>query len=166
MNEHNHLTGAQIDAFRHELMDKEEKELFLGHICNCDYCSNLFAEAMSEEMIAAPRDLKDNILKATKRPEIQLAVKAKQTSKQMQLFLYSLKVGSATVLALLLLMLTVNFNGPLGVHSSPIPKPRTEHHLSEKNPSSLTSRIWDNMNELGNNILNFSNNIMKTEVKK
>ncbi|HHV11125.1 MAG TPA: hypothetical protein GXX75_12680 [Clostridiales bacterium] len=166
MNEHKHLTEAQIYAFRHELMSMEEKELFLGHICTCDYCSGLFAEAMSEEIIAAPRDMKDNILKATKRPEVQLAIRAKQTSKQMQLFLYSLKVGSATILALLLLMLTVNFKEPLNMLSSPIPRPPIEHHIPEKDTQSLTSRIWDNMNEFSNNILNFSNNIMKTEVKK
>ena len=171
MNDLKHITESELYAFRHELMSQEDKENFLAHICTCNYCSDLFAEAMSEEMITAPRNMKDNLLRAAKRPEVQLAVKARETSKQMQLFLYSLKVGSATVLALLLLMLTVNFNGSITLHSSSIPNPTVGHEISdpeasEPNTPSITTRIRDNMNKISDDILNFSNNIMKTEVKK
>jgi hypothetical protein len=166
MNDLKHITESELYAFRHELMSQEEKESFLSHICTCNYCSDLFAEAMSEEMITAPRNMKDNLLKAAKRPEVQLAVKARETSKQMQLFLYSLKVGSATVLALLLLLLTVNFNGTVPLHSSSIPNPTVGHEVSDPDVSepdtpSLPTRIRDNMNKISSNILDFSNNIMK-----
>lgn len=170
MNELKHITESELYAFRHELMSQEEKESFLAHICTCDYCSDLFAEAMSEEMITAPRNMKENLLKAAKRPEVQLAVKAKETSKQMQLFLYSLKVGSATVLALLLLLLTVNFNGSPALHPSPIPKPTIGQETTAPEAAgldipSLTSKLRDNMNKISNDLLDFSNNILKTEVK-
>jgi hypothetical protein len=163
MSDLKHITESELYAFRQELMSQEDKEIFLAHICTCNYCSDLFAEAMSEEMITAPRNMKDNLLRAAKRPEVQLAVKARETSKQMQLFLYSLKVGSATVLALLLLMLTVNFNGSTNISSSSIPNPAVVHEVFDPNDPTLSTRIRDNMNKLGNDILNFSNNIIETK---
>ena len=171
MNDLKHITESELYAFRHELMSQEEKEDFLAHICICNYCSDLFAEAMSEEMITAPKNMKDNLLRAAKRPEVQLAVKARETSKQMQLFLYSLKVGSATVLALLLLLFTVNFNSSIPLHSSSILNPTVGHEVSaheesEPDTPSLSTRIRDNMNKISSNILDFSNNIMKNGGKK
>jgi hypothetical protein len=142
-------------------MDQKEAEKFLEHICSCNFCSDQLAAIMGEEMITAPRDLKDNILKATKRPEVQLAIKAKETSKRMQLFLYSLKVGTATIGALLLLVFTMNFSNFSGVGNAP-----KDFYNSSKDKISMTTTIKDFMDTISNSMLDFSNNIMKTEVTK
>jgi hypothetical protein len=107
--------------------------------------------------------MKANILKATKRPEVQLAVRMKETSNRMQFFIYSLKVGTATVVALFLLMLSVNFTDFTTASSTP--SDGSSKYLEEDTDYfSLPAAIRDNMNSLSSNMLDFSNNIMKTEV--
>jgi hypothetical protein len=160
MNDNNHISKTDLYAFQHNIMKQDDKEQFLEHICSCDYCADQFATMMSEEIITAPKYMKDNIMKAVKRPEIILAAKARETSKRMQLFIYTLKVGTATICALLLLLLTMNFPSitdnldlPLGVPAQ-----------TSTDDKSLTSSIRDSMDIISSNMLHFSNNIMKTEV--
>jgi hypothetical protein len=163
MSDIKHITKTEFIEFQHDTMKPKDKEGFLGHICSCDYCSEQFASLMSEEMITAPKDMKENILKATKRPEIQLAVRMKETSNRMQFFIYSLKVGTATVVALFLLMLSVNFTDFTTTSSTP--SDGSPEFLEEDTDYfSLPAAIRDNMNTLSSNMLDFSNNIMKTEV--
>lgn len=159
MNENKHISTEELSAFHHDRMKQDEKEKFLEHICSCDYCSRLFAESMETELVKAPRDLKENLLREVRRPEIRLAVKAKETSKRLQLFLYSLKVGTATVGALLILLLTIRYNNNLS----------SDTNETKDNPkkavtsASLTIAIRENMNSFSSNLLDFSNNIMNTE---
>jgi len=163
MIDNNHISETDLLIFKKNIMNQKEKEKFLEHICSCDYCSEQLATLMNGEMISAPRDMKENILKATKRPEIQFAIKAKETSKRMQLLIYSLKVGTATVGALLLLLLTINFTDFTAIPS--IPKNITaDEAMSDEDKVSLTTKIRDNMDKISNSMLDFSNNIMKTEV--
>lgn len=158
-----HITQADIDAFMQDHMNPMDRIVFLEHISSCNHCSELFAVRMSEDIIPAPRDLKANILKASKRPEVILAAKAKETSKRMQLFIYSLKVGTATIGALLLLLLSMNFTDftaeskvstaiTTGISSVDI----------EKVP--ITKTIRNSMDNISSSILDFSNTIMNTEV--
>ncbi len=163
MSDNQHISKNDFILFQNNLMPHVDRTKFLEHIAACDHCADQFAALMTEDIITAPKDLKANILKAVKRPEVQLAAKARETSKRMQLFIYSLKVGTATVCALLLLMLTMN-----------IPNISTAFHLPDKVSSelsaenesskSLTSVIRDGMNNLSNSMLDLSNNIMNTEV--
>ncbi|MDD3173227.1 MAG: hypothetical protein PHF63_06155 [Herbinix sp.] len=163
MNEKEHISETDYYIFQHGIMNQTDKVKFLEHICSCNYCADQFATLISSEIIAAPRDMKSNILKATKRPEIQLAVKARETSKRMQLFIYSLKVGTATVCALLLLLLTMNISHidtTLNIPENTL----SEVQIDKEDNESLTSTIRDGMDTISNNMLDFSNNIMKTEV--
>jgi hypothetical protein len=154
-----HISQEDLYAFQQDCLKQEEKEKFLEHICSCNYCSEQLASIMSGELLSAPRNMKENILKATKRPEIQLAIKAEQASKQMQLFLYSLKVGTATVGALLLLLLTMNLSN---FNNAPeFPKDIIQ---SNENTVSLTDTVLDNMDTVSTNILDFFDNIIKMEV--
>lgn len=163
MNDSNHIPENDFLRFKNNLMKQEEMEKFLEHISGCDYCSDQFASAMSEDIILAPRYLKENTLIATRRPEVQIARRAKETSQRMQLFLYSLKVGTATICALILLLLTISFTD---IPAAPImsEKADTELDIINEDNDSLTSVIRDNMDNISNNILDFSNKIMKTEV--
>lgn len=162
MNDITHISHEEFYAFKHNYMNQKDTENFLEHICSCDYCADQFAAMMSEELVEAPRDMKANILKATKRPEIQLAVMAKETSKKMQLFIYSLKVGTATAVALLLLIFSMNITDL----SNTIKTEGTDTVITtiDNDYVPLTAVIRDNMNTFSNSILDFSNNIMNTEV--
>lgn len=163
MSDNPHISKNDFYLFEHNLMHQADKTKFLEHISACDHCADQFAALMSEEIIPAPRDLKANILKAAMRPDIQLAAKARETSKRMQLFLYSLKVGTAIVCALALLLLTMNI--PDITAALPIPgKTAAEMPADNENNKSLSSAIRDGMNNISNSMLDFSNNIMNTEV--
>lgn len=161
MEENKHISQVDLFTFKHNLMNPQEMKLFLEHISSCLYCSEQFADCMVDETITAPMDLKANILKATRRPNIQITTKIKETSKRMQLLLYSLKVGTATIGALILLLLTINSSNHSTVWDS-----QKDIPTNEKNTVSLTSTIRKNVNHLNNNILDFSNTIMKTEVNE
>lgn len=161
MNDRTHISQTDFHSFKHNLMNQKDKENFLEHICSCDYCSDQFAALMSEELIEAPKDMKANILKATKRPEVQLAIMAKETSKKMQLFLYSLKVGAATAVALLLLIFSMNV---MDLSNKVIPKETVTSTSTDDDYVPLTAVIRDNMDTISNSVLDFSNNILNTEV--
>ncbi len=160
MNDKHHICEEEFDLFLQDRMDQEQTINFLEHIGNCNFCADQFEIHMAEDMLPAPRNFKDNLLTATKRPEIQLARRAQETSKRMQLLFYSLKVGTAAAGALLLLFLTMNFN-PM----AELPK---EQPTVKWNDSgfSLTDTLRDNMYKMSDSMLDFSNNIINMEVKK
>lgn len=157
MNDHNHVTQNEILAFKTDNMNPQDMEKFLEHICSCDYCSDQFANCMEDELITAPIDMKENILKAVKRPDVVLSVKAKEMSKRMQLFIYSLKVGTAMVGALFILMLTANFNGILTSAGDDFKNLTSVIPINRESTSSLSSSFRENMDHINNNIMNFSN---------
>ena len=158
MNENEHISREDFVLFQNGMMNKSDKENFLRHISTCNHCAEQFAVMMSEDLITAPRDMKENILRATKRPDVQLAAKARETSKRIQLVIYSLKVCTATACALLLLLFTMNL-------------PNMDHNqiaskvaINNKDKFSLTTMIRDGVDKINSSMLDFSNNIMNTEV--
>lgn len=158
MNDVTHMNKEDFLRFQQNLMNQTEKEAFLNHIGGCDYCADYFATLLSDDIILAPRNMKANILMATKRPDVVLAKKMKETSKRLQLFWYSLKVGTAMACALLLLGFTLQVSNPPTIQ--PV-------EVVQKNPEEIkvpiTTKIRNNMDYLSYSILTFSNNIMKTE---
>lgn len=141
------------------MMTNTDKVKFLEHISCCDYCADQFTTLMSENIITAPRDMKATILKATKRPDVQIVAKARETSKKMQLLIYSLKVCTATVCALMLLVLTMNLPSITNT-MHPIGNVSTQKVAVKINDQSLTTAIRDGVDNINNNMLEFSNNIM------
>jgi hypothetical protein len=164
MSDKKHLSETDLRAFQNDTMNSKDRMSFLEHISSCTFCSDQFAACFSEELISAPRDMKENILKAVKRPETQLAVTVKETSKKMQLFIYSLKVGTATIAALLLLLLSVNLTNFAVSPDKWAQQSDTETTDKNEENVPLTSAIRNEMDSICNNILDFSNSIMKTEV--
>lgn len=163
MNENEHITKENFIAFQYELMNASEKIEFLEHISNCNHCADQFAAMMSEDIIAAPRDMKANILKATKRPDVMLAARARETSKKMQLLLYSLKVCTATVCALLLLALYMN--NPLATDAiQPDDTITSQTTDAPGDDASLANAIKMGIDTINDNFLKFSKTIMNTEV--
>ena len=158
MNDKQHITQAEYEIFTKGQMSQDDTVKFLTHISSCNFCAGRLDSFMAGEMLTAPKNLKEHILTAVNKPEVQLAVKAKTASKRMQLFLYSLKVGTATAGALLLLLLTIN-------HSIYFPSVnQNTHHWNDRDHFSLTDTLQDSMNKLSENMLDFSNSIMNMEV--
>lgn len=163
MNDTKHILESEFLAFENDLLNYEEKEKFLEHICSCNYCSGQLAQVMTKDLITAPRHMKDNILKAIKRPEVQIVVKARESSKRMQLFVYGLKVVTATIGALILLILSMNIPGVKTVPE------RAKTDYSEaiavmEDRYSFVATLRNSANTLTNTMLDISNTIIKMEV--
>ncbi|MDF2543658.1 MAG: hypothetical protein K0S47_3376 [Herbinix sp.] len=161
MNERNHVTEEELLKFQQDIMSQEDTLKFLEHVSSCDFCSARLAESMQEHIMNSPMDLKANILKAINRPDAKLVQKAKETSRQMQLLFYSLKVGAATVGALIALLLVIRSSDFSTMQDFPMSIPKTR-----ENKHSITAILKESSDKLSNNILDFSNSIMNTEVNK
>lgn len=116
-----------------KLKTPEETDFFT-HIGACTFCAEQFANWMEEGLLdeaefapeAAPasgtggslengtllkdppRYLKEEILSRTRQLDVQASVKLKETSRQVQLMAYSLKVGFAVVASIFLLTVTAD----------------------------------------------------------
>lgn len=105
-----HITKEQFcDWLAGELPPDKETE-FLGHIGNCTFCAGQFANWMESppELPEPPAYLKEEVLQRTQQIDVQMTVRVKERSRQMQLFMYGLKVGMAVVTSIFLLILTTN----------------------------------------------------------
>ncbi len=89
-------------------MNPQRESEFLGHIGKCTFCAQQFADWM-ELPHEPPRYLKEEITQRAHQVDVQVSVQVKEKSRQIQLFMYSLKVGLAVVTSIFLLMLTANF---------------------------------------------------------
>lgn len=154
MNGKKHISEDTFTQFRLSMMDIKERDDLLEHISNCDFCSDRFASHMMKDLVAAPQDLKSNIMKAVGRPELRLIHHVRKSSKRRQLLTYSLKVGTAIAGALLLLLST-SFNNK---HAD------ATDQDTDKFAVSLTSAIRDNMSSLNSSLSKLSNQIMSMEV--
>lgn len=123
-----HITKEQFcDWLAGELPPDKETE-FLGHIGNCTFCAGQFANWMESppqdfagqmeslleispgqmEVPEPPVYLKEETLQRTQQIDVQMTVRVKERSRQMQLFMYGLKVGMAVVTSIFLLILTTD----------------------------------------------------------
>jgi len=158
MNDNAHIQDNELHAFRSNTMAPEERMTFLEHIGSCTFCSDRFAVFMSEDIITAPRDLKQNILKAVRHEQL-IKDKVREASKRMQLFIYGLKVGAAASLALLMLFLTVSLSEK-GILNSNFSANELEKEPQEKK-APITYMIRDSMDTLCHNIIDFSDSLIK-----
>lgn len=155
MSENKHIPEEAFTKFQLSMMDRKEREEFLKHISNCDFCSDRFAGLMMKDLVAAPKDMKANIMKAVERSELRLIHRTRKSSKNRQLLTYSLKVGTAVAGALLILLLSTGFPN---IHAD------ATDHEADNSSASLTSVIRDNMSSLNSNLSKLSNQIMNMEV--
>ncbi len=157
MIENCHISDDIYLAFQQDKLNQEEQIKFLTHISQCDYCSEKLADFMEADIVPVPPDLKQNILTASKRAEVQFVKNAKEMTKRMQLILYSLKVGAATVGAFIMLLLFMNlYNADGLIKIQPDIK-------KQSNTLSITNRIREGTDSLNENLFNFSNGIIKME---
>ena len=99
-----HITKEQLAAFHNNQLSQDETSKILEHIAHCTYCSDLFAESFQPyAIIKAPPGLKESILTKTKRKHNTISLIHWKTSKNRQMFFYSLKVCAAMCGALLIM---------------------------------------------------------------
>ncbi len=167
MNDRQHIAEETYLDFVQDKLNPDDTLEFLAHISSCNHCADRLDTYLSAATLPAPRDFKEKVLTATRRPEVKLAMKARESSKKMQLLFYSLKVGTATIAALIMLILTMNAASPL---DSGISRPETqethESIFSSEDHYSFTDRLRDNMYKLSDSMKDFSNNIIHMEVTK
>lgn len=166
MKQHQHITEQDILAFQNQTFRPEEQMDFLSHISSCTHCSDQFASHMNHHLMEAPRRMKETLLAKSQSPEVQLMVKSKEVSKEVskkiELFWYSLKVGAATLGALLLLVTTIQ----LGNHDKttweyPTKQEYETNDQNDLDDISITSKLRDNADKLSTRMQNFTNNILK-----
>ena len=133
----------------------------LEHLASCDYCMEQFADYIEEqELLSAPRYLKEDILKKSRQLDVQIVAKSNQASKKLELFYYALKVGFATVFALVFLIMAPSLAGPS--FSTGIAHASGTHYREAKPFSRLYEQALD-ITDIINGITNQFNN-HKTEV--
>ena len=119
-----------------------------------DYTEQLIRQVEAEGLIRAPVHMKQEILERSRRVDYQVAVATRQVSKQMQLFFYSLKVGSAVVTAIFLLLMV-----PRELPDEPPMAPR---EVAKRQEETLNRRLNNGMREL-NQMLNDMMGLQKSD---
>ena len=102
-----HLTEEDFKKWDAGVMTPEEMEAFLTHTSICDTCSEnwmSFMASQEPEMLPEPPAyLADEIIARSQQPDLLIAQKVNHTSRQIRLLTYSLKVGTAVVLSIMML---------------------------------------------------------------
>lgn len=102
-----HITKKMFYDWQEGKLSDQEEVSFLQHIGDCTFCAEQFGSWMEEYLLMEPPSyLKEEIQARTRQLDIQTVIKVKQTSKQMKLMLYSLKVGLAVAVSIFLLTIT------------------------------------------------------------
>lgn len=95
--------------YRGDLPLDEQLEV-LEHISSCEYCAAAFAEVAEKmTLMKAPANLKSSIMHQAGALPVQLQTRKYALSKNMQLMLYSMKIGAA-VLCSIIMLFTVDAN--------------------------------------------------------
>lgn len=101
-----HITKEIFDCWQQGKLNRKQEEEFLAHVGKCTFCAEQFAAFMEENLAEPPVYLEEEIVRRTKQLDVQAAIKVKQTSKQMQLMMYSLRVGLGVAASIFLLTIT------------------------------------------------------------
>lgn len=76
----------------------------LEHLAACPWCRDSFADFIEgEELLKAPADFKSSVLERSRGLDVQIIAGSNHLSKKLQMFYFSLKVGTAVLCALALL---------------------------------------------------------------
>lgn len=94
------------------------------------YTQQLIRQVESEGLLKAPVHMKQEILERSRRVDYQMNVQTRKLSRNMQLFFYSLKVGTAVVAALFLLFTIPRELPQVEVPLREIPRREREERVS------------------------------------
>ena len=134
-----HLTEEWLKAWKAGTLSAEEQQMIFTHTGCCDHCAELLFDFLEQDLAEPPAYLQKEILEQSKSLRVQAGRNVYQTSRQMRLFLYSLKVGFAVAVSILVL-----FAVPVQEESWANRKPR----LLEDARQIITERIQSGLDRL------------------
>ena len=164
-----HLTDEDFLKWDSGQMTPAEMEFFLSHTSFCDTCAErwmnwmeqteveiemniktaaekeLNTKTAAEAVPQPPAYLAEEILERCKQPDILIARNLNRTSRQLQLLTYSLKIGTAVVLSIMMLF-SINLTSlkiasvsePVSVSIS-----QTDRELKELQESEEIQKLWE-----------------------
>lgn len=156
-----HITKDMFEEWNRGSMDSRQEESFLKHTGTCTFCAEKFGNWMEESLMEPPSYLKEEITRRTRQLDVQTAVKVKQTSKQVQLMMYSLKVGLAVVASIFLLTVTSGIQN-MNVEM-PQKKPDTTETRQER--ESITDKLNRGSSFVVDSLNNLTNGLFQIERK-
>lgn len=159
--EQEHITKDMFEEWSRGSMDNCQEESFLKHTGTCTFCAEKFGSWMEESLMEPPSYLKEEITRRTRQLDVQTAVKVKQTSKQVQLMMYSLKVGLAVVASIFLLTVTSGIQN-MNVEM-PQKKPDTTESRQEQ--ESITDKLNRGSSFVVDSLNNLTNGLFQIERK-
>ena len=119
----------------------------LEEIAGSDDLMNAFADETERYYyVPAPRDFASSLKKRSQALHIQAVAKTHQASRKLQLFIYSLRVGTAVAGALLLLFALPSLDRP---------GPREPEHRFELQDSLNTRSLSDSLSEFSYEIFDW-----------
>lgn len=125
----------------------------LEHLASCDFCMEQFADYMEDqELLAAPRYLKEDILKRSQQFEVQIIAKSNQASKKLELFYYALKVGFAAVFAIAFLVIAPSL-------TSPSFSPKIDYGPVSQSQNQPFERLFQGVEHITNRLNDFTNQL-------
>lgn len=160
MRENQHITPEDLLLFHDNRLAPDQLIRFMEEIDHCPHCAEAFSDSFLEtRIVTAPLNFKAMVLDRSQMPDVQLAVKAGQTSRyvssRLRLLLYSLKVGAAVLAALFLLFfLPVPQAG-----ASRAPEPPAAY---SPEPTFL-ERVLNDSNHLSSSMRTFSDQLINKE---
>lgn len=160
-----HLTQEDFMKWDSGLMTAEEMEAFLSHTASCSTCADSWMAWMEhqepEALPVPPAYLAEEIIERSKQPDLMIARRLNHTSRQLRLLTYSLKVGTAVVLSIMMLF-SINLTGMKMASVSEnreYPHQTAENSTTERNVTGYmhqgTQNIMKSLDSFTQSILNF-----------
>ena len=126
ITKNSHISEEMWIALKQDTLDTDAFMQILEHTGTCTWCAERLAEVLEgEESVTEaysmpPAYLSGQILDRVKPLDVQAQTVVTQTSRKLQLWLYSRKVGAAVAFSLLILGITANFR-QMGLPGQGIP---------------------------------------------
>lgn len=146
-----HVTEEWLSDWAGGQLSESEQQQMLRHLESCDHCAEQLAEFLEKDLASPPAYLQEEILERSRSLKVQTAKTVYQTSKRMQLLLYSLKVGFAVATSLFLLSISYE------IETMELPQsPRT----------SITEKIEEESRKVNDRFLEFKGWLLHIEYKE
>lgn len=159
IRETRHIREEMWIALENDTILPEQYMQILEHTCQCTGCADRLATVMNPTL--PPSYLEEQILERVSQVDIQAAVTVKQTTRKMQLILYSLRVGAAVLASIFILAATAGFRDTdfAKIEQVPYSNNQTDKDVQQKETvldkvNQAANGLTERMNEITNQILN------------
>lgn len=149
-----HITKEVFDNWQQGKLEGSQETEFLNHVGTCTFCAGKFADWMEEGLLEEPPAyLKEEITERTGQIDVQ-------TSKQIRLIVYSLKVGLAVAASIFLLTLTT------GLQNMNLEVPKRQQNRTESGRESVTVKLREGSNYIADTLNRLADGLVLPERKE